>query len=547
MSVRSGFVLLLSLSTLLFLAACGNNTGGVSPTPPPTGSFSTSDLNGTYVFSVSGTDENTGSPYAMAGTITANGSGTITAGTIDINDPGEFTTPAANVSISNSSYTVGVDGRGEATLVANVGGGFPNLTLGFVLSTSSHGLVSELDAFGSGSGTLDLQSAGVTPTGSYAFSLSGASDSGSSWATVGNFTAGSTITGLDDLNEGGLLTYANQTLGGSLALNSSSGPGTTLTTPAFNGLFDVFAIDASHLKFIEMDTTATMSGDAYSQTTATIPAETLTFNLVGNVSGSGDLNDFAAGGFMVTDGNGNITNASSEDYNENGTVSPSATPAVFTANYSAQGTGRYVLNNFASFVGGTSYAAYPSSGGILLLQNDSTNGISVGVAYPQTAGATFAASQGYALNLSGTNLGEATGSLQEVDDIAEFTAASGGTLTGIINENFSPGGAPATPNPPTGGITLTQGTYAAISTGRFGFSAAASNNTVSTLEGGLTLTLYSVDGVTFPFVELDAGQVSTGVIVLQSPSSSSSAVAQPHSMFMVRPLIHAHMARQKKQ
>jgi len=545
MSVRSGFVLLLSLSTLLFLAACGNNTGGVSPTPPPTGSFSTSDLNGTYVFSVSGLDEND-FPYAIAGTITANGSGTITSGTLDINDADttEFTGgPIVNASISNSSYSVGVDGRGEATLVTNVGPGFPDLTLAFVLSSSSHGLVSEMDTFASGSGTLDLQTAGVTPTGSYAFSLSGASStSGSAWATVGNFTlAGSTVTaGLDDLNEGGLVTYANQTLTGSLALNSSSGPGTTLSTPAFVDTFDVFAIDASHLKFIETGPTATLSGDAYSQTSAAIPAETLAFTLASN--------EFAAGGFMVTDGNGNITNASTEDYNDAGNVSATP-PGPFTATYAAAGTGRFVLGSFQTFVGGTSYAAYPSSGGVLLLQIDEANGISVGAAYPQTAGATFAASQGYGLNLSGINLTETSsvGAETEVDDIAEFTAASGGTLTGIINENFSPGGAPVTNPPPASGITLTQGIYTAISTGRYGLSAAASNNTLTTLNGGFDLTFYAVDGVTFPFIESDGGQVSTGVIVLQSPSSSSSAVVQPHSMFMVRPLIHSHTARQKKQ
>ena len=546
MSVRSGFVLLLSLSNLLFLAACGNNTGGVSPTPPPTGNFSTSDLNGTYVFSVSGLDQNNGAPYAMVGTFTANGSGTITAGTLDINDASEFSTPAANASISNSSYSIGVDGRGEATLVTNISG-LGNLTFGFVLSTSSHGLVSELDAFGSGSGTLDLQASGVTPSGSYAFSLSGAtSTNGSPWATVGNFTlSGQAIAGLDDFNEDGT-PFQAATLGGSLVLNSSGGPATMLDVTSsgggqvFSGTFDAFAIDATHLKLIEMDPTATLEGDAFTQTSPTISAGTLAFT----ISGSG----FAAGGFMVTNGSGGITGT--EDYNaSDGTnISSQTSPVPFTASYSASNPGRYTLNDFASFVGGGSYAAYPSSGGILLLENDS--GISVGAAFPQTAGATFAASQGYGLNLSGINLteSESLGTTVEVDDIAEFTAASGGALTGIINENSSPEGAPVTPNPPTGGITLTQGTYGAIdSTGRFGFSAAASNNNVSTLEGGLTLTLYSVDGVTFPFVELDSGQVSTGVIVLQSPSSSSSAVAQPHSMFVVRPLIHPDMARQKKQ
>ncbi|MGA8273310.1 MAG: hypothetical protein WB919_17240 [Candidatus Sulfotelmatobacter sp.] len=543
MSVRSGFVLLLSLSTLLFLAACGNGTGAANAVAPPTGSFSASSLNGTYVFSVSGVDSEEGAPYSIAGTITANGSGTITGGTFDLNDADANVTsgPIANASInSNGSYSVSVDGRGQATIGSpSISGG--NLTFDFVLQDSSHGLITEFDAFGTGSGTLDLQTSGVTPTGSYAFSLSGASYSGTSWATVGNFTlSGTALSGFDDFDEG-LLAYADSTLAGSLVLNSSSGPATTLdvtsssSSAVFSGTFDAFAIDASHVKLIEMDTTATLAGDAYTQTSPTISAETLAFTLSGS--------EFAAGGYMVTNGSGGITGT--EDYNVEGTnISSQSSPAPFTASYAvdASDSGRYVLNSFATFEGGTSYAAYPSSGGILLLENDG-DGISLGAAYAQTAGATFAASQGYGINLTGTYLGANTdGQIEEVDDIAEITAASGGTATGIIDENFDPDGGP------TLGIPLSGGQYGAIgSTGRFGLSATAGTTTLSTLEGGFNLSLYSVDGITFPFVELDSGQVSTGVIVLQSPSSSSAGVAKPHNMFVVPPLIHAHMARQKKQ
>ncbi len=548
MSVRNGIVLLVALSTLLFLAACGGNGASIAtPVAPPSGAFSNSNLNGTYVFSISGTDAN-GAPYAMVGTLTANGSGGngkggITAGTLDINDSAVFSSPAAGVSInSNSTYSVTSDGRGQAVIGTNItsvnpGQTFPNLTFDFVLQDSSHGLITEFDSFGSGSGTLDLQASGVTPTGSYAFSLSGASSSsGSPWATVGDFTlAGAAMSGEDDFNESGLA-FPASTLTGSLALGPSSTPATTLSVSAssgsvFSGTFDTFAIDATHLKFIEMDSTATLSGDAYSQTTPTISAGTLAFTLAGN--------EFAAGGLMVTNGAGGITGT--EDYNVQGTnVSSQSSPVPFTAAYAVDSTnaGRYTLSSFATFEGGTSYAAYPSSGGVLLLEIDNS-GISVGAAYPQTAGAALAASQGYGMNLSGVNLAS-TGGAVEVDDIAEFTAASGGVLSnGIIDENFDPGGSP------TLGVALSSGTYGTIgSGGRYGISATAANNNSGTLLGGFTLTFYAVDGTTFPFIEVDPGQVSTGVIVLQSPSASSSAIAHP-SMFVVHPLIRAK-TRQKK-
>ena len=74
----------------------------------------------------------------------------------------------------------------------------------------------------------------------------------------------------------------------------------------------MFPIDATHLKFIEMDTTATLSGDAFSQTSTAIPTGTLAFTLQGLNLRKAPV---AAGGFMVTDGTGDITNASTEDFN----------------------------------------------------------------------------------------------------------------------------------------------------------------------------------------------------------------------------------------
>src|ERR1700693_514728 len=206
MSVRNAIVVLLSTSALLFLAGCGSNGATITnPVAPPSGAFSASTLNGTYVFSVSGVDGNR-FPLAIVGTLTANGSGGITGGKVDIND-GELTTGSApNLSVTSGSYNVGVDGRGRITL-AIASSPIPSLMLDFVLSSNSHGLVIELDSNGSGNGTLDLQAAGATPTGTYAFSLSGATTGSSPtpWATVGNFTlSGASMAGTDDFNEGGI-------------------------------------------------------------------------------------------------------------------------------------------------------------------------------------------------------------------------------------------------------------------------------------------------------------------------------------------------------
>jgi hypothetical protein len=548
MQARNAIVLLLSVSTLLFLAACGGNgTSPTTPVAPPSGGFSNSNLNGTYVFSISGTDA-TGAPYAMAGTFTANGSGGngkggITGGTIDINDVNttEFTAgPIAGATISSSSnYSVGADGRGEAMITTNISG-FGTITFDFVLSSNSHGLVTEFDSFGTASGTLDLQAANTTPTGTYAYSLSGATYSGAPFATVGNFTLGSggaITTGLADFNNGALTISPAQALSGTVAVAST--PSTTLTTAQYPSLiFDVFPVSGTQLKFIEMDENATLSGEAFSQTTTTIPAGTLAFTLQGQIGSGSTASLVAAGGFMVTDGNGNITNASTEDFNQDGTLSP-ATPVPFTATYaSATGqTGRYTFTGFSGFTpsGALTYAAYPSSGGVLLLEID-TLGLTTGAAYTQSSSATLGVPQGYALNLSGVNLSAAS----EVDDIAEFATVSGGTITGIIDENSTADG------PATFGAALTNGAYLAPTGGRGQLSATAgtsSNNT--TLNTGFDLTFYVADGTTFPFIETDSGQVASGVFVLQSASGSTSAAAHPN-MFVPHAIVRAQAARKKK-
>jgi hypothetical protein len=514
-----------------FLAGCGGGSGVTRGVAPPTGAFSNSNLNGTYVFSASGTDSS-GGPYAMVGNFKANGSGAISGGALDINDQLSGTLPDA--SITSSNYSVGADGRGQATLQISGISGLSSITLDFVLQDSAGGLVTEFDGFGSGSGTLDLASSGATPTGTYAFIMSGVyggstSGGGSTLSTVGNFAVGSggAISGLEDFNLNGIVS-ADQTLSGTVVVGPSATPASSLTAGSFALTYDVFPVSAGHLKLIEMDTKGTLSGDAYTQSSTAMPTGTMAFTLVGGIASS-----IAAGGFLVTDGSGNITTASSLDVNNNGTVTNGV---GFSGTYTAGGTGRFTLGNLTGFVG-SSFAAYPSAGGVLLLEIDNS-GLLMGAAFPQTSGTTFTAAQGYGLNLSGVNPNSSsfgTGSPVEVDDIAEFTAnSSGTTVSGVIDENYAPGGGP------NFALQLS-GTYTPPdSTGRGTISANAGNNNNSTLNGGFGLTFYSVDGTTFPFIETDnSGQVSGGVFVEQNSSGSASA-KRAHLFILQSPVRPSH-------
>lgn len=542
MSLRNLIVLPVVLSAVGVLAGCGGNGASITrPTPPPSGGFSPSNLSGTYVFSSSGTDTN-GAPYAMVGTFNANGSGGITGGVLDLNDAAfsaSSISPVANSAVSGGSYILGVDGRGQVKLNTSTPFQSP-IILDFVLQDSSHGLVTEFDGNASGSGSLDLQSSGATPAGSYAFLFSGAyGSSGSGLATAGNFTlSSSAMAGLEDFNSSGI--PSADALSGTFALGPSSTPATQISatgTSTYAITYDVFAIDATHLKFIEMDANGTLSGDAFAQTSTTIPTGTLGFTLIGAIGTATSFTATSAGGFLVTDGAGNITNASTEDFiNSGGTASTS--PIGFTGVYTAGGTGRYTLNNLAGFQGAIEFAAYPSSGGVLLLELDNA-GMMAGAAYTQNSTAVPDPSQGYAFNLSGTNLGTSSGQLAEVDDIAEFaTAASGLTLSGIIDENFAPGGSPIY-------ALALSGPYTTPSGGRGQVSGNAGNSSNSTLNGGFSAYYYTVDGTTFPFIENDGGQIAAGVFVKQSSTTSSSAATRAH-LYVLPPVVRPRIVHKQK-
>jgi hypothetical protein len=497
MSSRNHFLLPAILSGLVLLAACGSSPK--TSTPPPTGSFSNASLTGSYVISASGSDGN--GFFSTVGVLTANGSGGFTGGTLDFNDPGNLLTNQAVG--TNSTYKITSDGRGSATIAT------PSATFSFdfVLTSSSHGLVTRYDTAGTGSGTLDLQSAPTQAqlAGSYALDFVGIDAAGNSFATVGAFTLdanGNITTGVQDLNDASFA-YPALPLTGSLVLGSGTTPGVAIltTTSTFGTLtFDVYPIDSTHLRFIETDAVGIMAGDAFTQTA--MPAAG---NLVFTASGT-DSSGFALAVGGLIDFDGNVTVPSGiEDVNDNGTLSPA--PIAFTGSFSALTGGRSTLT-LTNFFGGTTFAAYPSSGGIQLLEIDDA-GATGGVALPQTA-TTLASGQGYGLNLTGVNING------EEDDIAEFTN-TGGTLAGLADFNDF------------GSLTFDQtfsGTYTA-DTSNAGRGTIASS--------AFNLVSYTVDGTTSLFVEMDSNQVGLGSYQQQTPTATSNMAAARLAVFSMKP------------
>ncbi|MGA7294050.1 MAG: hypothetical protein WBW53_04270 [Terriglobales bacterium] len=521
---------LMSLAAIMgiFLMAGCSSSGPVTPNNQ---GFSNSSLNGTYVFSSQGYDAS-GDPLALAGAFVANGSGSITGGTIDVIDPGFTSIPAtAAQSIKGGSYSISSDGRGQVALQST----YPTFNLDFALSSTSHGLVTEFDSNGTGSGTLDLQTAltGISQlAGPYALGLAGTDNSGNPLITAGSFTfnAGG---GIQDFNDNGI-PYTARPLSNSATLGTGTGPGEASFSTAFGTLaFDFYPIDATHLKFIETDyTNAYLAGDVFTQTGASIPAGTLVFTMFGGTS----TTVVADGGIMTSDANGNITDGL-EDVNDNGTVPGAQVP--FTGIAGASGVGGRVAVTLSGFVPAEEWAMYPTaSGGLLLLELD-TQSATLGSAFAQSA-TTFASSEGYGLNLSGIN------SNGPVGYIAQFNSASSDTatpnMTGILDDSEF-----ATP---IANIPLSA-TYTSVGAGRGSITAPTTGN-LGTFLGELNLVYYVIDGSNMLFVDLDSSntpagpQVAVGTFEQQSSTAPGVVAHVAHraiSTSTARPLVGSHATR----
>jgi hypothetical protein len=509
MSFTRHFVLAVAGSALAVLAGCGGGSGTARPTPPPSGAFTNSSLNGTYTFSVAGSDS--AGIFTMAGSFVACGcnQGTISSGTVDIVNPSGPIT--ASKLVSKSSYKISPDGRGLARLFVANGSSviLSEFDIAFVLTSSSHGFVIRFDANGTGSGSIDLQSGPITPAAlaaaPYAFLLSGGDLNNVAMSMAGAFTvdsSGTITSGVADLNANGV-SSAQLALSGSVTVGTGTAPGqATLITTAGTFIFSVYGVDANHLKFIENDGQDILSGDAFDQPTTTMPAGTLVFTMTG-LDTNADL--IAIGGLMDSDGISLITNGS-EDVNDGGVLDNNTNPAqpfAFTGTFASTGGGRYEVT-FSNYVGGSVFGAYPSSAGVLMLEMDNVSGgVTAGVAVPQQPGAAVTASQGYALNLTGEDLSGFN--LTELDEIAEFKTTST-TMTGLADQNDFGNG--------TGTVNL-NGTYN-LSNG------LGSANFTSGLPN---LFFYPVDNSNAFFITTDPTIAAVGSFAMQAAPGSAAAQA----------------------
>jgi hypothetical protein len=493
---------------LLSMSACGNSPSS------STSSTESSDalLSGTYVFGISGCITPNGDT-ALGGQFTADGQGNITAGSLTSNS-----TLSPSFLISGApltgTYKMTSDGRGQASLTT----GSATIALNFVLVSKTHGYVMEFDNNGCGSGTLDLQ---ITVSqsslaGSYVVSLVGEySKNANPLVIAGAFSldaSGNIASGiLDGVGSPPftLETWVAQPLSGSLLVGSGNSPGKAGFQMIFLGTsptpFDVYPIDATHLKLIGTD--EVFIGDAFSQGTA-LTSGSQVFTLTGDDTTS----SINVGGLMTFDGNGNVI-AGLEDLNETGPY----LSMPFSGSYSALDSNGRATMTLAGFsphlqsIGSnmpTQFVLYPSTGGLVVLEIDGIAGL-MGPAFVQT-NPSLPTGQPFGMFLSGWN-----GS-SYLSNTAQFTTGSSGTsFSGLIDSNSWE---------TIGGI-WTQASAQTL-TGTYSYDSATGRGSLSS-NSSPDLEFYLIDDTSALFIGVSTGQQAEGSFAVQSLSLTKLSMLTP--------------------
>ena len=519
----------------LFVAACGG--GGITTTPPPTpgpgpqGSFSVASLNGTYAFSMSGTDNLQGLSISRIGSFHADGQGNITMAIEDVNDGGSFSTfnftaaPASN-------YTMSSDGKGVLTLShpdpanASVTDTF---TFSIVLDSTSGGLLIETDGSSTMSGNVHLQNITNTFAQAYAFDFSGLDLGNQSSASfIGQFTTNgvSGVTGgTMDVNDGaspsGALTLQPSTITMDATNFSNFGRGTmtlntTISSQVLNLSYVFYVVDASHMIFIENDTVAETIGSALAQTNVPTNVSALAGSFVfaegGGAFGSGTFGPLTRAGRFTADANGALSNVSlDENFIGGVNAFPKSTFSNVSFTIDPAGTGRGTLN-FTDVTKNQPFVCifYLASATQGFIQDNSANIVADGSLNAQSGTFTAASLAGnYAINWSGSNL--SNGFEEDFAGVIPVTSASSNNISnGVVDFTELGDGKIFTDVPVNGLITLQgDGTLGGTQGNAFQLTTA---QTVSTT---FNFRAYLIDGNTILFVGVDNGRTVIGTAIRQ--------------------------------
>ncbi|HXO04788.1 MAG TPA: hypothetical protein VN884_04055 [Candidatus Sulfotelmatobacter sp.] len=215
---------------------------------------------GNYAFYATGLDAN--SVYSVAGAVTIASNGTIMAGEQDYNDASGVNEPDDTISSGVLAFDPST-GLGTLTLTATKLGQ-EVFALNFV--NSNHALIIEADGLATSSGSLDLQTLPSTLSGGFAFTLSGAGNTGKTVFYGGVFTVNGTsaMNGMFDKNDEGSITLGATFNNAMLSAPDTFGRG-TFTGTGIATTIAYYIIGPEVMRIIDVDTTSTGVGSAFGQ------------------------------------------------------------------------------------------------------------------------------------------------------------------------------------------------------------------------------------------------------------------------------------------
>jgi len=474
-----------------------------------------SNLKGTYAFATKGIDAN--GPFQLAGVIALDGNGGIVSGEQTHSD----TLLSVTDTITGGVYYIGPDGRGTLTLNTadqNIGQqGIENLTLVFL--SNSKALVATLDnpilppSFETSSGSLDLQTSTVAPTGGYAFAVNGTDINTQPLAIGGilKIDSPSTISGsgsVADQDDSGTIS-PNATIAGTVTAPDSLGSVKFNLTAAFNShpiQFTGYIVDAQHIQLIESDNTGSGSGVGSTSGLA-IGQGAATGTFTGNQSFAGsyifeilgqDLNflptSLASLGEFTADASGNLTSGYNDELLEGfGQYISDSFNGTYVLD--ATGTGRVDSSiTYSKNGAGPEFIFYLTGNGNppLVLEAESTFGsLGVGVANPQSA-PPFSFNGMYGMSFT-----QGVSSLEN-DATGQITASgSSGTFSGFIDTELDFSAQPDTQLAGTFSAFLSAGRATGTISNTFFPSPGSSPST-------LAVAFYLIDSGHGYFIETDS-------------------------------------------
>ncbi|MDR3762598.1 MAG: hypothetical protein P4M01_00730 [Acidobacteriota bacterium] len=487
----------LGLAALAFLSSCGNdrytyNTPG-NPSGGNNAGYSSSSLNGSYVFTASGVYAN-GISFSTAGNFIADGSGNVTSGVRDVYSDGGQKVQEESLT---GTYSVNEDGRGQLQLKGASGA----TIFRFVLHSASEGVFFQYSGAADATGRFVLRPAetsnAVRASYTYVLRLDGEDSSGAPYGAVGllnltgnDFVAG-TFTGTVDQNDSG--TYSAQlAASGTLTAPDTHGRGTASITIGSNTATYVFYwVSVNEIELLRSDGTL-QYGSGYQQTAVSGSTAAFTggqvFSLSGYLASGNHTYPIAETGYLSLNGSGTLASAV-EDSNVGGNYTGNVS---FSGTNTADATGRWTAT--LSGAQSTNLVGYQvsASKSMVLSYNTGATILETGVLQAQTSGLTAASITGnYAVDLSGYSY-YAPGN---VESTANYLADGAGNLSGTLDSQ-------------TPGFYNTDVSQTGV------YSVSSSGRSTATF-GAVPAALYVVDATTAYILSSDGNRLYQGTMVKQ--------------------------------